>query len=83
MAKSLIVSTLSAAKGLLNTNRSLPAPPLRLSLPPPPLRVSVPSNPLSTLAALLPVRLLLRALPVPLIAAVPVRVRFSTLAARV
>ena len=40
--------------------------------------MSLPAPPVSTLAALLPVRTLSDALPVPLIAPVPVNVRFST-----
>ena len=43
--------------------------------------VSLPVPPSSTLAALLPLMLLARSFPVPLIAAVPVSTRTSTLAA--
>ena len=50
---------------------SAPAPPSSVSLPPPPV---------STLMPLLPVMTLASPLPVPLMLALPVRVRFSTLA---
>ena len=53
---------------------SLPAPPFRVSFPVPPSRV---------LLALLPVMILFWALPVPLIAVVPVKVRFTTFAGSV
>ena len=43
------------------------------------MSVSLPAPPSSTLFAALPVMTLLPALPVPLIAVVPVSVRFSTL----
>ena len=56
---------------------SLPLPPDSVSLPPPPVRLSLPSSPDSVLAATLPMITLSLALPVPLIAAVPVSVRFS------
>ena len=69
--------------GLSSTYVSLPVPPMSVSLPLPPSRESVPSPPVRILSAVLPVRVLLRALPVPLMAAVPVRVRFSRSAARV
>jgi hypothetical protein len=45
--------------------------------------VSLPFPPSRVLLAPLPVMTLLSSLPVPLITAVPVRVRFSTLVARV
>ena len=86
VAKSAMVSMLSAARAVLKTNRSLPAPPsswslpappLRVSLPMPPLRLSLPASPLRMLLEALPRRMLARALPVPLLSAVPVRVRFS------
>ena len=48
-------------------------------MPTPPIRVSAPVFPSRMFAALLPVITLLAVLPVPLIAAVPVRVRFSRL----
>ena len=48
-------------------------------MPAPPLRVSLPSPPLRVLLALLPVKELLLAFPAPLIADVPVKVRFSML----
>ncbi len=47
------------------------------------MRVSIPKPPLRVLLALLPVIRLLAVLPVPLIAAVPVRVRFSKLVPKV
>ena len=50
-------------------HRSAPAPPFSVSVPPRPVRMFAP---------LLPIRMLSSSLPVPLIAAVPVSVRFST-----
>jgi len=41
------------------------------------MRVSAPAPPLRTLLPVLPVMILFRLLPVPLIAVVPVKVRFS------
>ncbi|MCL1481091.1 MAG: hypothetical protein MH213_07050 [Marinobacter sp.] len=54
-----------------------------VSIPAPPSSVSLPSNPVSVLLPLLPVITLSSTLPVPLIAAVPVSVRFSTLSVSV
>ena len=50
---------------------------LNVSLPPPPISVSSPPRPRIQLPALFPVITLLRSLPVPLVAAVPVKMRFS------
>ncbi|PKN86347.1 MAG: hypothetical protein CVU51_07355 [Deltaproteobacteria bacterium HGW-Deltaproteobacteria-1] len=54
-----------------------------MSSPIPPIRVSAPEPPLRILFALFPVITLFNALPVPLMALVPVNMRFSTLAAKV
>ena len=71
---------------------SVPAPPLNqavplvsvsMSLPSPPSSRSLPVPPLSVLTAALPRTRLANVLPVPLIALVPVSIRFSTLLARV
>ena len=59
---------------------SLPTPPSRVSLPAWPTSVSLPARPASQLLPLLPVMRLFSSLPVPLMLAVPVSVRFSTLA---
>ena len=67
----------------VNLKRSAPAPPVSVSPPPPPMSVSLPPPPVIAFAAELPVMTLARPLPVPLIAAAPVRVRFSTLSASV
>ena len=56
---------------------SLPAPPIKVSVPNPPSKVSLPAPPSKMLLPVLPVMTLLPALPVPLIAVVPVKVRFS------
>ena len=53
-----------------------------MSLPNPPTKVSSPTPPSNVLLPEFPVIVLLSAFPVPLIAEVPVNVRFSTLAAR-
>ena len=52
-----------------------------VSVPPPPTSVSAPPPPVRVLSPLLPVMTLAPLLPVPLMLALPVRVRFSTLAA--
>ena len=46
------------------------------------MRVSIPAPPLRMLLALLPVMMLLFEFPVPLMAFTPIRVRFSTVLAR-
>jgi hypothetical protein len=80
--KSVMVSLFDVAfRAVLNIKVSNPSPPVKVSFPAPPIQVSLPEPPLSTLAPLFPVMVLARALPVPLIATVPVRVRFSTPAA--
>ena len=50
-----------------------------MSVPKAPLRISLPKPPLRMLFPVLPVMTLLPSFPVPLIAVVPVRVRFSIL----
>ena len=43
------------------------------------MRISLPASPVRVLLAMFPIRVLLRVFPVPLIAVVPVNVRFSIL----
>ncbi len=62
---------------------SLPAPPSSVSLPPLPNSESLPPSPDSRLAPALPTIVLPSSLPVPAMPALPVSVRFSTLAPRV
>ena len=52
-----------------------------MSFPPPPFKVSFPPPPLRILFAPLPVIVLATVFPVPLIAAPPVKVKFSTFVA--
>ena len=54
-----------------------------MSRPSPPVKISSPTLAVRVLSALLPVRMLLLSFPVPSMAAVPVRMRFSTPAGRV
>ena len=78
--ESVPASTLNVSLPLPPVIVSLPAPPVRLSFPSPPARLSLPAPPLRALSAPLPMITLSRPLPVPSMAAVPLRVRFSTLA---
>ena len=70
VTKSVIVLRLADAIMPVKSKVSFPPIPVSTSIPLPPLRMLLASLPLMTLAP---------TLPVPLIAAVPVRVRFSTL----
>ena len=60
-----------SAVGAVNTNVSIPAPPVKLSLPTPPLIWSLPSPPTMVSAAAPPVRL---SLPAPPVMAIPTSV---------
>ena len=53
-----------------------------MSLPNPPTKVSIPAPPFNVLLPEFPVIVLLSVFPVPLIAEVPVNVKFSTLVTR-
>ena len=70
----------STPKPWSNRYRSSPASPKSVSFPAFPIRVSAPAPPFSVLSLALPVSTLFRALPVALMAASPLRARFSALA---